>query len=183
LIAQGNRCAWCPEDFPVCRVAGIYAEDPSAYRGHMSRIRMASIADSRAVEALVHAAYAPYVPRIGRKPGPMLDDYPGLIREQRVYVLAEHEVICGILVLIPKGASMLLDNIAVSPDAQGRGYGRMLLEFAERAAVDAGLGSISLYTNEAMIENIALYSRIGFIETYRAEEKGFRRVYMTKPLT
>jgi len=33
-----------------------------------------------------------------------------------------------------------------------------------------------------MTENIALYSRIGYVETYRAEEKGLRRVHMTKLL-
>ena len=77
---------------------------------------------------------------------------------------------------------MLLDNVAVSPEAQGRGYGRMLLKFAEDSAAEAGYDSIRLYTNEAMVENIALYARIGFIETHRAEEKGLRRVYMTKPL-
>jgi ribosomal protein S18 acetylase RimI-like enzyme len=77
---------------------------------------------------------------------------------------------------------MLIDNVAVSPGAQGLGYGRKLLEFAERAALEAGYESIRLYTNESMTENIALYSRIGFVETNRAEEKGLRRVYMTKSI-
>jgi ribosomal protein S18 acetylase RimI-like enzyme len=56
------------------------------------------------------------------------------------------------------------------------------LEFAEQAAIKAGYRSIQLYTNEAMTENIALYSRIGYVETHRGEEKGLRRVYMTKQL-
>jgi ribosomal protein S18 acetylase RimI-like enzyme len=148
----------------------------------MIQIRVASITDCQAVEAIVQAAYAPYVPRIGRKPGPMLDDYPRLIREKRVYVLVAEEIIFGILVLVSQEGSMLLDNVAVSPEAQGRGYGRKLLEFAEQSAADAGYDSISLYTNEAMVENIALYSRIGFVETHRAEEKGLRRIYMSKSL-
>jgi hypothetical protein len=33
-----------------------------------------------------------------------------------------------------------------------------------------------------MTENIALYTRIGFVETRRISEKGFDRVYMTKQL-
>ncbi len=33
-----------------------------------------------------------------------------------------------------------------------------------------------------MTENISLYSRIGYEETHRAEEKGLRRVYMVKAL-
>lgn len=112
----------------------------------------------------------------------MLDDYGALIREKRVHVLDKDGVIDGVLVLIPEAASMLLDNVAIRPGAQGHGRGRKLLEFAERCALDAGYGSIRLYTNEAMTENIALYSRIGFIETHRGEAHGLRRVYMTKSL-
>jgi len=33
-----------------------------------------------------------------------------------------------------------------------------------------------------MIENIALYRRLGFAEIARIDEKGFRRVYMEKAL-
>ena len=33
-----------------------------------------------------------------------------------------------------------------------------------------------------MTENIALYLRIGFVETRRVSEKGYDRVYMTKQL-
>jgi ribosomal protein S18 acetylase RimI-like enzyme len=77
---------------------------------------------------------------------------------------------------------MLLDNVAVAPDAQGSGLGRRMLEFAERVAAERGYGAIKLYTNEAMTENIALYRRIGYAETHRIEEKGLRRVYMRKPL-
>ena len=57
-----------------------------------------------------------------------------------------------------------------------------LIAFAERIARDRGLGAIRLYTNEAMTENIALYRRLGFVETGRREEAGFRRVYMAKAL-
>ena len=55
-----------------------------------------------------------------------------------------------------------------------------MLQFAEAAAADAGYRRIRLYTNEAMTENIELYTRIGYSETHRVEEKGLRRVYMTK---
>ncbi|MGO4570652.1 GNAT family N-acetyltransferase [Microvirga sp. 2TAF3] len=148
----------------------------------MSHIRIAGPDDREAIEAIVQSAYARYVSRIGRKPGPMLDDYAALIADRRVHVLVDEDEIRGILVLIPDETAMLLDNIAVDPHAQGRGYGRMLLTFAEKAAREAGCAAIRLYTNEAMTENLALYARMGFAETHRAEEKGFRRVYMTKLL-
>lgn len=112
----------------------------------------------------------------------MLDDYAALIAKGNVHVIEHNGMVKGVLVLIREERHMLLDNVAVSPDAQGLGLGRRMLEFAERAAMASGYRSIRLYTNEAMTENIRLYSRIGYVETHRAEEKGLRRVYMAKPL-
>ncbi len=91
-----------------------------------------------AVEAIIEAAYSPYIPRIGRKPGPMLDDYGALIAEGCVHVVVAGGRVQGILVLRPEQDAMLLENIAVAPAAQGRGYGRILLDFAERAAAAGG---------------------------------------------
>jgi len=112
----------------------------------------------------------------------MLDDYRELVDAGRVHVAESNGVVQGVLVLVPEVDGMLLDNIAVAPVAQGTGLGRMLLVFAERAAIAAGFEYIKLYTNEAMTENIALYGRIGYAETHRAEEKGLHRVYMRKRL-
>jgi ribosomal protein S18 acetylase RimI-like enzyme len=144
--------------------------------------RLATRDDLDAVEDIVRAAYSHYVRRIGRKPAPMLADYGALIEEGRVYVVERDGAVQGVLVLIPEETSMLLDNVAVAPAAQGLGLGRSMLEFAERAAIDHGYRLIRLYTNEAMTENIALYCRIGYSETHRAEENGLRRVHMAKQL-
>lgn len=145
-------------------------------------IRPATAADLDTVQRIVREAYSHYIARIGREPGPMLDDYDALIRQGRVEVIEHDGTVLGLLVLIPQPDAMLLDNIAVSPRAQGLGLGRALLEFAERTAKEAGYRAIKLYTHEMMTENIALYSRIGYAETHRIEEKGLRRVYMLKPL-
>ncbi|NWB67227.1 GNAT family N-acetyltransferase [Pseudomonas sp. I8001] len=145
-----------------------------------THIRPATVDDIAAIEAIVHAAYSPYIQRIGRKPGPMLDDYRQQVAAERVHVLESAGQVRGFVVLIHHDEYLLLDNLAVDPGAQGLGYGRLLLDFAERQARH---GSIRLYTNEAMTENIALYTRKGYVETHRAEENGQRRVYMQKDLT
>lgn len=145
-----------------------------------SLIRLATVDDIAAIEAIVHAAYSPYIERIGRKPGPMLDDYRRQVAAARVHVLENAGQVHGFVVLIHNDEYLLLDNLAVDPDAQGLGYGRLLLEFTERQARQ---GAIRLYTNEAMTENIVLYTRKGYVETHRAEENGLRRVYMQKDLT
>jgi ribosomal protein S18 acetylase RimI-like enzyme len=145
-------------------------------------IRLANASDATAVHDIVDAAYRSYIPRIGKPPGPMLDDYPARIGAGQVWVLDEDDDIAGILVLEQTPDGFLLDNIAVAPDRQGKGVGRTLLEFAEAEATRRGWREIRLYTNALMTENIALYARIGYVETARVNEKGFDRVYMVKRL-
>lgn len=147
-------------------------------------IRLAEPRDRPAVEALVRAAYGHYVARIGATPGPMRDDYGALIAAGRVRVVdRDAGGLAGLLVLIPQPDAMLLDNVAVAPEAQGKGLGRRLIAFAEQAARAAGYAVVRLYTHETMVENIALYGRLGFRETRRATELGLRRVYMEKRLS
>jgi len=70
--------------------------------------------------------------------------------------------------------------VAVLPWKQGHGIGRALLSFADAEARRRGLPAIELYTNVAMTENLALYLRLGYVETERREEAGFSRVYYRK---
>ena len=112
----------------------------------------------------------------------MLDNYAQRIADGQAWVLEDAERIVAILVLEAGPQGLLLDNIAVLPDCQGKGYGRALLEFAEAEAVRRGFQEISLYTHVLMTENIALYRHVGFVETHRISEKGYDRVYMTKQL-
>jgi len=143
-------------------------------------IRLAGPDDSNEVRAIVDAAYRLYIGRMGKPPGPMLDDYAKRIADGQVWVFSDAAGIAGILVLEETPDRFLLDNVAVSPDRQGMGIGRALLEFAEAQAVRRGRGEVCLYTNALMTENIALYRRIGYVETGRVSEKGFDRVYMAK---
>ena len=144
-------------------------------------IRRAVPGDRDAVEAIVAGAYSPYVARIGKPPGPMLDDYAALIAEGAVSVLGEARGdIAALIVLLSRPDHLLLDNIAVRPERQGQGLGRRLIEFAESEARRLGHYELRLYTHEKMVENIALYRRGGFIETGRGHEAGYDRVFMTK---
>jgi len=147
-------------------------------------IRRAGPPDQAAIEAIVRAAYSIYLARIGKPPGPMLDDYGQLIAARAVSVLEEPAGdIAGIVVLLSKPDHLLLDNIAVRPDRQGCGLGRRLIAFAEEAARRLGFAELRLYTHARMTENVALYGRLGFIEIGRAEQAGYERVFMTKRLS
>jgi ribosomal protein S18 acetylase RimI-like enzyme len=146
-------------------------------------LRTARPEDRAAVEAIVDAAYSIYVERIGKPPGPLLDDYAGLIGAGAVSVLEDpNGIIAALIVLLPKPDHLLLDNIAVHPDRQGRGLGRRLIAFAETEARRLGCTELRLYTHQRMTENIALYTRLGFRETGRGHDAGYDRVFMTKAL-
>jgi GNAT superfamily N-acetyltransferase len=147
----------------------------------MPAIRPATLLDLERIESIVREAYSGYILRIGREPGPMLDDYAPLIDQGLVHVLDDGGAV-GVVVLVPEPGAMLLDNVAVDPAAQGKGYGRLLLAFAEQEALRQGFGVIRLYTNALMTENLALYPSLGYVETHRGEEKGYSRVYMQKRL-
>jgi GNAT superfamily N-acetyltransferase len=146
-------------------------------------IRRAQPEDRAAVERIVRDAYGIYIERIGKPPGPMLDDYAALIADGAVSALDEPDgTIAGIIVLLPQPDHLLLDNIAVRPDRQGQGLGRQLVAFAEAEARRLGHAELRLYTHQRMTEKIALYTRLGFVETGRGREAGYDRVFMTKRL-
>jgi ribosomal protein S18 acetylase RimI-like enzyme len=147
-----------------------------------TRIRVANTADVSAIARIVEYAYRHYIQRMGKPPGPMLDDYSARASEGVVWVIEDAKTIVGILVLLPKPDHLILDNIAVSPAHQGRGFGRRLLEFAEAEALRQGYQEIRLYTHETMIENQRLYAAIGYKETGRGNEAGYERVFMRKRL-
>ena len=145
-------------------------------------LRNAKDEDAAAVTECVHNAFRHYIERIGRKPGPMLMDYAPEIREHQVFVFEDNGRIFGVLVLCIKDEGFLLDVIAVEPQVQGKGIGKLLLEMAESEAQRQGFTSIYLYTHEKMTENQMLYKKIGYVEYDRRVEHGLRRVYMRKEL-
>jgi GNAT superfamily N-acetyltransferase len=145
-------------------------------------IRPASVADLAAIERIVSDAYRVYIERIGKPPGPMLDDYSAHVRNHAAWVAEVGEQVTGVLILIDETDHLLLDNVAVDPSHHGRGIGRALLNFAEEEAVRRGHSEITLYTHEKMSENLAMYPALGWVETERREQNGYQRVFFRKSL-
>jgi len=112
----------------------------------------------------------------------MTEDYSEVIANRRVTVAESHGTIVGLIVLAVDDEGFLIDNVAVDPSYRGKGLGRALLEFAEAEARRAGFDSIYLYTHEKMSENVAIYSRIGYVEYDRRSQGRFSLVYMRKHL-
>ncbi|MCX2934643.1 GNAT family N-acetyltransferase [Mycobacterium sp. CVI_P3] len=145
-------------------------------------LRRATAADAAAIGPLVERAYEKYIARIGRRPAPMDADHAALIDTATVWVLTRGDQLLATMVTLVMDDHVLLESIAVAPDAQGQGYGALLLRRAEDDAHDAGLTEVRLYTNAAMTENIAMYPRYGYVETHRGGQDGFRRVFFSKRL-
>jgi ribosomal protein S18 acetylase RimI-like enzyme len=141
-------------------------------------IRKATDRDAALLRAIARAAYAKYVPRMGREPPPMLADFPALIAGGFGTVVEFAGNVAGYLIGWPEQDAYLIDNIAVDPAWQGRGFARKLMDHAIAEARQRNLPAVRLYTNVAMTENLVIYARFGFVETHRTTENGLHRGHM-----
>ena len=125
--------------------------------------RRAIAADAALVRAISRAAYAKWVPLIGREPWPMTADYDAALRNHRIDLLHQEGEVVGLVEMIPRPDHLLVENVAVLPEHQGRGHGRRLMAHAEAVAATLGHRVLRLYTNQRFAENIALYQRLGYL--------------------
>jgi ribosomal protein S18 acetylase RimI-like enzyme len=145
-------------------------------------VRPATTGDIAAITACAEAAYAPYVPRIGRAPAPMVADFAAHVAAGEVHVIEAGGQLAGYMVMMVGPGEVFIDNVAIDPKHQGLGLGGRLMALAEATAREQGHGRLRLYTNLAMTENVDFYGYLGFAETERRHEDGFDRIYMVKTL-
>ena len=145
------------------------------------KLRRANPQDASALALCVNAAYYPEFSLIGRLISILEAYYAEQITLYQVWVAVDKEEIIGGMVLVPKEYHMLLANIVVRPDHQGKGIGRALLELADDEALSQGYPEIHLYTDKAMTENIDMYRRSGWTEIQSGGQRG-RRIFMRKCL-
>jgi ribosomal protein S18 acetylase RimI-like enzyme len=147
------------------------------------RIRPATPEDAPGIAATVCEAYVHYIERIGRQPGPMLEDYSKVIAESQVHVADGDFGVVGAIVLKLTDEGFYVENVAVRPAARGSGVGRRLLKFAEAEAVRQGFSSIYLATHVLMTENRALYERVGYVRYDQRIVGDYPRVFLRKMLS
>lgn len=144
-------------------------------------IRLAQPHEAGAIAAIVMAAYAKWVPVIGREPMPMQVDYDKAVLEHRFDLAVDGGTILGLIETVQYPDHLWIDNVAVAPAAQGRGIGRKLLAFTELRAIDAGYPELRLVTNGAFESNVALYRRGDFVVDRIEDFRNGKAVYMRKP--
>ncbi|TPK71942.1 GNAT family N-acetyltransferase [Mesorhizobium sp. B2-4-18] len=146
------------------------------------RFRPAEPADAAAIRDIVRAAYAKWVPVIGREPLPMRADYEKAIAEHPFDLAVEDGRIVGMIETTLADDHLWIENVCVAPEAQGRGIGRLLLERAEIKAREAGRNELRLLTNGAFEANVSLYKRHGYTVDREEPFMNGVTVYMSKRL-
>ncbi len=111
----------------------------------------------------MESAYAGYRTRMGGQRLPPLEtDYGAEIAHYPAWVAVTEDRLVGGLIMTLDPPAATLMNVAVSPDFQGRGLGRGLMDFAEMQARKRHCGKIALATHELLTENAALYEYLGW---------------------
>src|SRR5262245_42188482 len=110
--------------------------------------RRAETADAAAIRALTRAAYAKWIPVIGREPKPMQADYDAAVRKHRFDLLYLGDELVGLIETANQDEGLLIENVAVAPRFQGQGLGSRLMGHAEAVAKAQGCSQLALYTNK-----------------------------------
>jgi len=146
-------------------------------------LRRAGPADAPAIRQLTRDAYARWVQLIGREPKPMTADYDAALRNHRFDLLYVDGVLAGLIEMVDEGDTLLVENVAIAPALQRRGFGSKLMAHAEDIACAIGLYRIRLYTNKQFAGNIRLYWRLGYqVDGETDLGGGVIRVDMSKTL-
>jgi GNAT superfamily N-acetyltransferase len=150
---------------------------------NMLAIKRAEPEDAALVRDITRRAYAKWVQVIGREPLPMVVDYAKAVLVSDIHILSLDEVPVAIVVLERKHDSLYIDNLAVEPAAQGKGFGRHLLQHVEREAQQYGVKKITLLTNAAFASNVSFYLAHGFVIDRTEPFMNGTTVYMSKAVT
>lgn len=112
----------------------------------------------------------------------MRANYELAVREHMVDLLEVDGNLAALMEMIPEPEWVLIENIAVAPSFQGRGYARILLDRAQDTALRLGLRGVRLFTNKLFESNVDLYLRHGFVVDREEPFMGGFTVYMSKSL-
>jgi GNAT superfamily N-acetyltransferase len=145
-------------------------------------LRPAVAGDAVAIRDLTRAAYAKWVPLIGREPLPMAADYVAAVENHCIDLLYLDGKLAALIEMIPESDHLLIENVAVSPSYQGRGLGRYLMTHAEQVVASMGHDLIRLYTNKLFAENVQLYQKLGYGIDREETWTGGTVVHMSKTI-
>ncbi|WP_162244684.1 GNAT family N-acetyltransferase [Aureimonas sp. Leaf454] len=145
-------------------------------------LKRAKPAEAEAIFELVRAAYAKWIPVLGREPIPMTADYDRAVRDNEVDVLYDSRDMVALIQTVERADDLLIESVAVAPDWQGAGLGQRLLRHAEAKARAGKRNRISLQMNEIFGDTIRHYEAAGFRIDGRDLQDDGTMVRMSKDL-
>lgn len=142
--------------------------------------------DAAAVVALLYESFAEYRPLYTEKgfaaTTPMTDEIEGRIKKKSVWLVFSNDKIAGTVSIFPRGDELYIRSMAVSPEARGKGIGKILMEHVHEMAYSNGCSSITLNTTTFLLSAIRLYERFGFKKVGMGDLQGTPLIRMTKDL-
>jgi ribosomal protein S18 acetylase RimI-like enzyme len=146
------------------------------------KLRIACDEDAEAIRTLTRKAYAKWVGVTGREPLPMRVNYAEAVKRHRFDLLYDGGTLVALIETVPDGDYLLIENVAVAPDAQGRGFGKRLIKHAEELAAASAMKGTRLYTNKLFAANLRLYETLGYRVDREEALNGGIAVHMSKAL-
>lgn len=104
-------------------------------------------------------------------------------RTEIAFVALNGDELLGCLFCRPEPACLYIGKLCVSPKAQGKGIGRMLVQRSEALARELALPALRLETRIELIANHARFAAWGFVKTAENAHAGYERttsIEMTK---
>lgn len=89
------------------------------------------------------------------------------------YIAMENDTLLGCIFCKPEPETLYIGKLAIAPQAQGKGVGRMLLAAATVLARDLQKPVIRLETRIELVENQAIFARWGFVKTAETAHAGY----------
>jgi GNAT superfamily N-acetyltransferase len=135
--------------------------------------------DWHALHGLITAAYGYMHGRID-PPSSLLTMTPADLEqkaaEEHLIVASVDGRLVGCVFCRPQEGWLYIGKLAVAPDLQRSGVGRLLIDAAAGFAELAGLAGLELDTRIELTENHSAFGRLGFVEVAKRSHPGYTRV-------
>jgi GNAT superfamily N-acetyltransferase len=139
--------------------------------------------DVPAILAVIQAAYAEYAGTLEPPSGAHAETVESLaarIGRGGAALCRVGADPAGCLLFERRDDALYVGRVAVVPGQRGRGIGRLLMAFAERAALDGGLARVTLGVRLQLPQNTTFYTKLGYTISGYGTHTGFTQpTYMT----
>jgi len=95
--------------------------------------------------------------------------------EEHVFIAREEDRLVGCVFARDTGRSVYLGKLAVLPETQGKGIGRLLIEQVEDFAKICGRPVVELETRIELVENHEIFEAYGFRKVSESAHAGYDR--------